>query len=92
LVEKGANVHAYNDYAIIKSIERGVTDVAKYWLKRKKLLDDRDLLMYKHYKRYIDVFGFLINSDLNYFINNEMIKNIIMEHELIEFYEKFGIK
>ena len=41
---------------------------------------------------YIKVVKFLINSDLEYYCENKIAKNIVIEHKLIEFYYKFNIK
>ena len=64
LIEKGANIHTVDDYA----------------------------LRYSSHYEHIEVVKFLINSDLEYYCNKELAKNMVIKHNLTEFYEKFSIK
>jgi hypothetical protein len=41
---------------------------------------------------HIEVVRYLLNTDIESFSNNEIVRNVVINHKLTKFYEKFGIK
>ena len=82
-----------NDDFII-SVNIGNIKNIEILLKNGADIHDRDdrALRWSSYNEHIEVVKFLINTDLEYFSKNEIAKNFVIKHNLIEFYEKFDIK
>ena len=55
-------------------------------------LDHDYVFRWSNENGHIEIVKFLLNFDLEYFSNNELARNIVIKHKLIEFYEKFNIK
>ena len=93
LIANGADINADDGYALRLSSENGHIEVVKFLIENGANIhagDDYALRMSSFYGR-IDVVKILINADLDYYINNEIAKKIVINHKLIEFYEKFNI-
>jgi ankyrin repeat protein len=93
LIEKGANIHAEDDCALRFSSENGHIEVVKFLVEKGADIhaEDDHALTWSSVNGHIEIVKILLNSDLEYFSKNQTALNIVKEHKLIEFYEKFGI-
>ena len=73
-IEKGADIHARNDEALINAAESGHLDIVKYLVKNGADIHARDdyALMYAARKGYKDVVAYLSTIEYNYYIKKEL--------------------
>ena len=82
------------DYALIHASKKGHIDIVKFLVINGALLREDHVHTFKKSIKngHIEVVKFLISSDLGFFINDDSIKNIVIEHKLIDFYKFFDIE
>ena len=94
LIQKGADIHAEDDYALRMSSDNGNIEVVKYLVENGANIHAKydEALSRSGFFNQIELVKFLINSDVEYYCKNEIARDIVIEHNLTEFYEKFDIK
>jgi ankyrin repeat protein len=82
-----------NDFTIVIYSSMGHIEVVKFLIEKganiHSYIDSAIVLSSNNV--HIEVVKFLFNVDLEYFSKNEIARNIVIEHKLVEFYEKFEI-
>jgi ankyrin repeat protein len=97
LIENGADIHNGYDALTKSSFCENMKSLGNF--KMRCIRSNDELIEYvpdnssvKPDKNYIGIMKLLIQSDLDYYTKCEFAKDIVIEHKLVEFYEKFNIE
>lgn len=94
LIEHGCDLHIDNDIAFINLVFQCDINNIKYLIEKGANIhaeNDKAIQIYSYFGK-INLLKYLINTDLEYFSRNKFAREVVIKHNLVEFYEKFNIE